>query len=176
MSESQTPASTYTVTFLEMTAPPKGPPKPTPGGGPFALIRAHHPPTHYFLYLYRAVGAAYEWTDMLEWPEDRLAAFVQDPKVELYTLMHAGWPGGFYQLDFRAAGVCDLAYFGLTPELIGCRVGPWLLDHALRDAWGRDIERMTVNTCTLDHPKALAMYQRAGFTPIRREERRRSGV
>jgi ribosomal protein S18 acetylase RimI-like enzyme len=32
---------------------------------------------------------------------------------------------------------------------------------------------MTVNTCTLDHPRALALYQRLGFTPIAREERTR---
>jgi hypothetical protein len=32
---------------------------------------------------------------------------------------------------------------------------------------------MTVNTCTLDHPRALPAYQSWGFHPVRREERRR---
>ncbi len=170
------PETVYTVTFLEMTAPPKGPPKPTPVGESLALIRAHRPPVHYFLYLYRTVGGAYDWTDMLKWPKDRLADFVQDPQVELYTLIYAGWPGGFYQLDFREDGVCDIAYFGLMPEVVGVGVGPWLLDQALREAWSRGVDRVTVNTCTLDHPKALATYQRAGFEPIRREERVRTGA
>ena len=164
----------YTVTYLEMPAPPKGPPRPAPAGGPYVLIRAQTPPVHYFVYLYSTVGAPYLWTDMLAMPEDELAAFVQDPQVELYTLLRGGAPAGFYQLDFRETGVCDLAYFGLTPETVGIGVGPWLLDAAAREAWSRGIERMTVNTCTLDHPKALATYQRAGFSPIRREERRRT--
>ena len=29
---------------------------------------------------------------------------------------------------------------------------------------------MTVNTNTLDGPRALPLYQRMGFTPVRREE------
>ncbi|MEL7173881.1 MAG: N-acetyltransferase, partial [Pseudomonadota bacterium] len=38
--------------------------------------------------------------------------------------------------------------------------------------WQRSgVERMTVNTCTLDHPRALGTYQKAGFVPIRRETR-----
>jgi hypothetical protein len=32
---------------------------------------------------------------------------------------------------------------------------------------------MTVNTNTLDHPRALALYQKMGFVPVRREDRSR---
>jgi hypothetical protein len=30
---------------------------------------------------------------------------------------------------------------------------------------------MTVDTNTLDHPRALALYQRMGFVPVRREDK-----
>jgi hypothetical protein len=30
---------------------------------------------------------------------------------------------------------------------------------------------MTVNTNSLDHPRALPLYQKAGFVPVRRETR-----
>ncbi|MEO1329559.1 MAG: N-acetyltransferase [Pseudomonadota bacterium] len=180
-------AGPYTVTFLEMTAPPRRAPPPqpfVPGGGSLALLRAERPPVHFFLYLYATVGAEYEWTDRLREPRDQVAAFVQDPAVELNVLYHAGSPAGFYQLDFREAGVCDLAYFGLMPEAVGLKLGPWLLGTAIHDAWsppestpGRTaapIEKLTVNTCTLDHPAALPLYQRMGFNPVRREEHVRS--
>ena len=37
-------------------------------------------------------------------------------------------------------------------------------------AWDREgVRRMTVNTNSLDHPRALPLYQRAGFEPVRRE-------
>ena len=41
-------------------------------------------------------------------------------------------------------------------------------------AWDRPgTRRVTVNTNTLDHPRALPLYQKAGFAPVRRETRRR---
>ncbi|GMG83774.1 hypothetical protein LNKW23_29880 [Paralimibaculum aggregatum] len=164
-----TPAEVI-VTYLEMTARPAEPPRPLPVGQRLALVAAEAPPVHWFLYLYRAVGADWHWTDWLERPEAELAGFVRDPRVTIHTLLTDGWPGGFFMLDTREAGVCDLAYFGLVPEAIGRGLGNWLLDTAVRSAWDRPgVERVTVNTCTLDHPRALGLYQRAGFVPVRRE-------
>jgi hypothetical protein len=39
------------------------------------------------------------------------------------------------------------------------------------NAWAQPISRLTINTCTLDHPRALPLYQRLGFTAYAREER-----
>jgi hypothetical protein len=38
-------------------------------------------------------------------------------------------------------------------------------------SWTESIARLLVNTCTLDHKKALVTYQRAGFVPYARTER-----
>lgn len=164
----------YQVTHLEMTAPPSGPLPPLPVGAETALIAAKRPPAGYFLYLYRAVGAPWEWTDWLDRTEAEVEAFVHDPEVRLYTLIVDGWPGGFFVLDTREAEVCDLAYFGLVPQATGRGFGPWLLGTAIRMGWQRPgVSRLTVNTCTLDHPAALGLYQRLGFTPVARESRSR---
>jgi hypothetical protein len=41
-------------------------------------------------------------------------------------------------------------------------------------AWDRPgTARVTVNTNSLDHPRALPLYQKAGFTPVHRESRTR---
>ena len=37
-------------------------------------------------------------------------------------------------------------------------------------AWDRSPERVWLHTNSLDHPKALAVYQRAGFVPYRQEK------
>lgn len=164
----------YTVTFLEMAHRPTQPTPPLPVGVNAALIGAKAPPVAYFLYLYGQVGAPYEWTDWFDEDEATQRAFVQDPKVELFTCMLDGWPGGFFMLDTREAGICDLAYFGLVPEAVGRGLGPWLLGQAVHMAWDRpNVAKLTVNTCTLDHPRALGLYQRFGFVPVRREERSR---
>ena len=165
----------YVVTFLEMTRRPTAPPPPLPAGPKIALMAAKRPPPDYFLYLYGTVGADYEWTDWFAAPRPVLEAFVHDPKIELFTMMLDGWPGGFFIVDTRVAGVCDLSYFGLVREAIGRGLGTWLVATAVRTGWDRPgVERLTVNTCTLDHPRALVLYQKAGFVAVHRETRRRA--
>jgi len=104
-------------------------------------------------------------------PRAELEAFLGSDRVELFSLILDGWPGGFFVLDCRAAGVCDLAYFGLVPEAVGRGLSGWFLGSAVHMGWDRPgVRKMTVNTNTLDHPRALALYQRQGFNPVRREK------
>ena len=160
----------YVVTWLDMTERPRWPLPHMPAGQQVALLAAKAPPAEYFLYLYRAVGAEYEWTDWLARPLAEAEAFVGDPRVTLWTMLLDGWPGGFFVLDARRAGVVDLGYFGLVPQAIGRGLGQWLLATAIHTGWERPgTERMTVNTNTLDHPRALGLYQKLGFRPVRRE-------
>ena len=165
----------YVVTYLEMAERPRAPVPTRPTNLHTALIRAEMPPREYFLYLYQTVGAAHEWTDWLEKPEEEIEEFIHRKGVFLYTLMVDGWPGGFFMLDSSVPGTCDLAYFGLVPQAIGRGLGRWLLATAVETGWDLPgTERMTVNTNTLDHPRALPMYQRVGFVPARQEKMTRT--
>lgn len=164
----------YTITYLEMLARPGYDRPSLPLGPPTALIRAEAPPVWYFLALYSAVGAAYEWVDQLSAPEDKLRAWLHAPGMEFYTLSRQGWPAGFFLLEDLGQGRTDLAYFGLVPEAIGQGLGAYLLRTAIHAAWDRPgTERLTVNTCTLDHPGALGLYQRCGFVPYGQERKSR---
>ncbi len=172
-----TPAGTevsYTVTWLEMTERPSYPYPPAPSGRPAALLKAERPPAWFFLCLYDAVGRDYAWEDMHQHDEDDLAAWLADERTFLYTLMRDGWPHGFFLLDARREGVCDLSYFGLVPQAVGTGLGLFLLESAVHMGWDLPgTRKMTVNTCTLDHPRALGLYQRAGFSPVARTEHTR---
>lgn len=164
------PGRAYTVTYLEMAARPAYGRPSVPLGPPTALILADKPPVWYFLSLYRAVGADYDWTDKLSVDPADLQAFVQDPAMALYTLMRDGWPAGFFMLDARRPGICDLAYFGLVPQAIGLGLGIYLLRTAIHTAWDKPgVRKLTVQTCTLDHPRALGLYQKSGFVPVSQE-------
>lgn len=164
----------YTITYLEMVERPSYDWPHMPANIAASLLHAEVPPVWYFLSLYDAVGRDYAWEDMHELPEQTLADMLHDPKVELFTLINKGWPHGFFLLDTREEGTCDLAYFGLVPEAVGSGLGTFLLRTAILTGWDRPgVEKMTVNTCTLDHPRALQMYQKNGFTPVRREDRTR---
>lgn len=161
----------YTVTWLQMTARPSYPWPALPATHPATLLHAEAPPVWYFLSLYDAVGRDYAWEDMHSEDPEKLRAWLAQPEVALYTLMMNGWPQGFFLLDATEDKVTDLAYFGLVPEAVGTGLGKYLLRTAIHTAWDRaGLERLTVNTCTLDHPRALQTYQAIGFAPVRRDD------
>jgi GNAT superfamily N-acetyltransferase len=163
-----------TVTYLEMEGRPAYPRPHLPVGPASALICAERPPAWYFLDLYDAVGRDYDWSDRKEEPRAELEAFLHDPAVALYSFVRAGWPHGFFVLDCRVAGRTDLAYLGLVPQAIGRGLGTFLLHTAVHMAWDRPGTRLvSVNTNTLDHPRALPLYQKSGFVPVRRATVRR---
>jgi len=157
------------VTFLEMLGKPSNL-APLPKGK-IAILRAEKPPVHFYRYLYDVIGRDYYWVDRKKLDDAALAAIVQHPRVELYALHLEGWPAGMGELDFRDEGICNLAYFGLMPEAVGRGLGFFFLNQMIALAWANPISKLLVNTCTLDHPRALPLYQRAGFVPYSREER-----
>jgi hypothetical protein len=159
-----------TVTFLEMTARPQVVPPPLPRGK-IAYIKSERPPVHFYRYLYDTVGGKYLWVDRKKISDEKLAEIIQAPSNHLYVLYTEGTPAGMAELDFRADGTANVAYFGLTPEATGKRLGYFFLYQTCMSAWAQPISKLLVNTCTLDHPRALPLYQRMGFKPYSREER-----
>ncbi|HJT43290.1 MAG TPA: GNAT family N-acetyltransferase [Rhizomicrobium sp.] len=159
-----------TVTFLEMNAKPVVLSAPQPRGK-VALLKCEKPPTHFYLYLYDRIGAEYYWVDRKRLTPEALAKVIHHPQNQTFVLYTEGSPAGIAELDFRKSGVCNISYFGLMPEAIGKRLGFFFLYHTCINAWLQPIQRLTINTCTLDHPRALPLYQRMGFTAYAREER-----
>jgi GNAT superfamily N-acetyltransferase len=154
------------VTHLEMTARPT--PRPDPAGA-WTLRRVETPPLDWFRDLYRRVGEEWLWFSRMRMSDAELAAIIHSPLVEVYALEQEGRDEGLLELDFRDAGQCEIAFFGVTAKLIGSGAGRWLMNRALELAWSRPIGRVWVHTCTFDHPAAPAFYQRSVFRPFRRQ-------
>jgi GNAT superfamily N-acetyltransferase len=154
------------VTHLEMTERPVLSADP-PGG--WTLRRVETPDLRWFRDLYRRIGEEWLWFSRMRMRDAELAAVIQSPSVEVYALEHEGRDEGLLELDFREAGQCELAFFGVTARLIGRGAGRWLMNRALELSWSRPIKRVWLHTCTLDHPSALAFYLRSGFRPFRRQ-------
>src|SRR5262249_32266459 len=75
---------------------------------------------------------------------------------------------GILELDRREMPDIELAFIGLTHGTIGQGAGRFLMDRALQIAWSHKPDRVLVHTCTLDHPRALDFYRKAGFVPYKR--------
>ena len=154
------------VTHLEMTERPALRSDPE---GAWTLRRVPSPDLDWFRDLYRRVGEEWLWFSRLQMADAELAAIIRSPMVDVHALVHEGRDEGLLELDFREAGQCELAFFGVTADLVGSGAGRWLMNRALEQAWSRQVSRVWVHTCTLDHPSALAFYQRSGFRAFRRQ-------
>ncbi|KWV58722.1 GCN5 family acetyltransferase [Bradyrhizobium macuxiense] len=154
------------VTHLEMTA---SPPRRDDPPGAWRLRKADPPTPDWYRDLYRRVGEEWLWFTRVGLSDADLAARIQAPDVEAYALVVDGHDEGLLELDFSEAGQCELLYFGVTARLIGTGAARFLMNRALDIAWSRDISRLSVHTCTFDHPAAVAFYQRSGFRAFRRQ-------
>jgi GNAT superfamily N-acetyltransferase len=119
--------------------------------------------------LFCRIGAPWLWFSRMVLDDAALNVILNDDQVHLYTLRKNGQPKALLELDFRTKSTCELAYFGVTPELIGKGAGAYLMDRAIELAFAAPIQRFHLHTCTIDSPQALGFYQRSGFLPIRQQ-------
>lgn len=154
------------VTHLEMHAQPALRPEPATEG--FTLHRAEHPDLDWYRGLYRRVGENWLWFSRLTLGDTALAAHVHNPRIEVYALRHRDRDTGILEMDFRRKPDAEISLLGVVSELLGTGAGRYLMNRALQIAWVRNPRRVTVHTCTFDHPNALAFYLRTGFTPYAR--------
>ena len=119
------------VTHLEMTA--RAAPRPDPAGA-WTLRRVETPPLDWFRDLYRRVGEEWLWFSRIRMPDAELSAIIHAPRVEVYALEHEGRDEGLLELDFRDAGQCEIAFFGITAKLIGSGAGRAVISRCVTTA------------------------------------------
>lgn len=154
-----------TVTFLEMAAPPAVYP-PLPYNRQIALLRTREIPLHFYRYLVDRVGRKWHWVNALRLTDEELAAGIHREDRDIRVLYLDGAPAGFLDLKPHLPEEVELAYFGMMEHALGQGIGRWFLGAAISTAWSYKPRRVTVQTCTMDHPAALPLYQKLGFQPV----------
>ena len=150
------------VTYLEMTERPR--PRPLPDA-PFRLERWNDVDPAKYRLLFERVGAAWLWYSRLAMSDDRLRAAAGNVHA---VVDRRGIEVGMIELDFTRGDECLIQFLGLVPELAGRGHGAWLFAQTLALAWRKEVRRVHVHTCSLDHPAALRAYLSAGFKAYRR--------
>ena len=154
------------ITHLEMHAPPRL--QPEPAGTPYQLRPVPEPGLDWYRGLYRTVGENWLWFSRLALDDEALAKLIHDPAIQVHALRYNGRDAGMLELDARRFPDVEISFLGVVQELIGRGAGRFLLNRALEISWARSPRRVTVHTCTLDHPRALGFYLRSGFIPYAR--------
>lgn len=156
------------VTHLEMRIPPAPRPDP-PGCARFSLMPMRERRIGPYRELFRAVGSDWLWTSRLVMTDEKLQTILDDAAVHIFELGTDGGGRGLLELDFRSAGECELAFLGVTRDLVGSGAGRFLMNRAIAMAFAQPVRRFWLHSCTLDHPGAVAFYERSGFRAYARQ-------
>jgi len=153
-----------TVTYLEMVSYPKHLVLTKPDKLNAEIKLMVEPTVDFYRYLYDTVGEKWTWIERRLIDDSNLQKLIQSPDVEIYILYVDHNVAGFGEIGWdTASNGSEIKYFGLMPDYIGKRLGPYFLNNIINIAWKRNPVRLRVNTCDLDHPSALRVYQKSGF-------------
>lgn len=102
-------------------------------------------------------------------PSSELAQLLDDASTSLFIMREGGAAIGLCEFVNCGQPDVELTNFGLIPQAQGRRLGPYLLNCALRATWAASTRGVWLHTDTNDHPGAQTVYQKAGFAVIRRQ-------
>jgi ribosomal protein S18 acetylase RimI-like enzyme len=129
-------------------------------------------PTNFQLnkFFYKNIGKKHKWIDRLVWTETQWIDYVSNEKVETYIFKYKDDLVGFFELiSHSEKKEVEIAYFGLLEEFQNKKLGSYLLSEAIQISFKKNIDRVWVHTCSLDHKNALNNYIARGMKIFKTE-------
>jgi len=122
-------------------------------------------------FFYKNIGKKHRWTDRLAWSESDWIKYSSNQKVETFILKVKNDLAGYFELIVHSElQEIEIAYFGLLEEFHNKKLGGYLLSVAIKKSFEKkDIQRVWVHTCTLDHENALKNYLARGMKIFKKE-------
>ena len=122
-------------------------------------------------FFYKNVGKKHRWIDRLVWSDSDWIKYSSDPKVQTFILKVSDDLAGYFELIFHHdSNEVEIAYFGLLEEYHNKKLGGYLLSTAIKKCFEKkNLKRVWVHTCTLDHKNALKNYLARGMKIYKNE-------
>ena len=134
------------------------------------LIKKIKPDFQLNKFFYKQVGKKHRWIDRLIWSDEKWMTYISNKNLETYVISKCDELVGFFELLYNPElKETEISYFGLLEEYIGKGIGGFALSSAIRKAFEKNINRVWLHTCTLDHPNALKNYIARGMTVFKKE-------
>lgn len=163
------PPRAVVTTWLELPSPADfRPPAVYPPDLTLAVVPSPSPELNRFFYV--TVGGEWSWVDRLPWTYDQWMERLSEPGHQTLVLSVDGIPAGYAELSQASDRSVEIGYFGLLPQWTGRGLGGPSLGLVVRHAWSLGAPRITLDTCSLDHPKALDNYKARGFKVTQTKE------
>jgi len=166
------PLTDVVITHLQLVKTDFSPKRLERAGVSFSHVLPAIPELNRFFYM--AIGGQWYWLERRPWTAAQWAEYLADmQKIETWILGVSGVPAGYVELDHKARGLVEIVYLGLLSAFIGGGLGGHLLSSACERAFAMGADKVLLNTCNLDHPKARANYEARGFRAFRTEVKRK---
>ena len=134
------------------------------------LVKKIKPDFQLNKFFYKQVGKKHRWIDRLSWSDGKWINYISNKNLETYIISESEELAGFFELLYNPElKETEISYFGLLEEYIGKGIGGYALSVAIKKSFEKNIRRVWLHTCTLDHPNALKNYIARGMTVFRKE-------
>ena len=134
------------------------------------LVKKIKPDFQLNKFFYKQVGKKHRWIDRLSWSDEKWINYISNKNLETYIICESEELVGFFELlNNPELQETEISYFGLLEEYIGKGIGGYALSVAIRKSFEKNIRRVWLHTCTLDHPNALKNYIARGMTIFKKE-------
>ena len=122
-------------------------------------------------FFYKNIGKKHKWVDRLAWSEEKWINYVSSKNVNTYVLKHKDDLVGFFELILHQDNKeIEIAYFGILEEYQNKKLGSYLLSEAIKESLHKkNVKRVWLHTCSLDHKNALNNYLSRGMKVFKTE-------
>jgi len=159
-----------TVTHLAMHAPFGFSTEPVVWPAGLSFLAVENIALDDYRRLYDSVGRDWHWVNRRHLTDRQLASLIHHPACHIRVLYRGNKPIGFVELNSRKFPEVEIVFVGLVSVEIGLGLGQLMVRAALTEIAALKAERIIIQTCTLDHPNALPLYQRLGFQAYDRKQ------
>tara|TARA_X000000368_G_scaffold405269_1_gene382220 strand:- start:542 stop:1054 length:513 start_codon:yes stop_codon:yes gene_type:complete len=123
-------------------------------------------------FFYKQIGKNHHWKDRLIWSDNKWISYVSNPTVSTFILKENENLVGFFELIYHKKKFeIEIAYLGLLNEYLNRKLGGYLLSEAIKISFSyKNVSRVWVHTCSLDHKNALKNYLSRGMKVFNTEK------
>ena len=105
------------------------------------------------------------------WSDKEWSKYINNKNLETGIMKINDDLIGFYEQEFHVVkNEIELIQMGILKEYQEKKLGSFLLQYIVNKAFARNVKRVWVHTCTLDHKHALNNYLSKGFNIFKEEE------
>ena len=121
-------------------------------------------------FFYKNIGKKHKWVDRLAWSEEKWINYVSLENVQTYVFKFKDDLVGFFELIYHSEkNETEIAYFGILEEYQNKKLGSYLLSEAIKISFKKNLKRVWLHTCSLDHRFALKNYISRGMKIFKEE-------